>query len=222
MIDVQRSPDPPASLTTTSRWDGLDVRQALARDFHYKCYLCERHLKSGEAEVDHRIPRSVWQEGTLEWRNLYPACRYCNLRRNGRKPPYPSEGLISPGEDVEGRLSQRVLTSEDGVSVECEFRARRLGDHTAMRTAEELGHVHSSDTATTGRASMAAQELLDEIHDHYYYRLYPLEMRVLRGRQRDEPEADAEAELSRLLSRRAPFTMLMRSLVHSALSDLFD
>lgn len=219
MIDVQRSPDPPASLTATSRWDGLDVRQALARDFHHKCYLCERRLKRGETEVDHRIPRSVWQEGKLEWRNLFPACRYCNLRRNGR---YPSEGLISPGEDVEGRLSQRVLTSEDGLSVECEFRAKRLGDHAAMRTAEELRHVHSSETATTGRASMATQELLDEIHDHYYYVLYPQEMKVLRGRRRDERDEDAEAELRRLLSRRAPFTMLMRSLVHPALFDLFD
>jgi hypothetical protein len=218
MIDVERSPVPPQSLAAKSKWDGLDVRRALERDFHGKCYLCERLVSIGEAEVDHRVPRSVWDDGKFEWRNLFPACRYCNMRR----PAYHVDGLISPGEDVETRISQRARTSEDGVSVECEFRPRRLGDLPAMRTAEELRHIHAIGSATTDRASAAARELLDKVHDHYFHVLYPQEIRVLRGRQRDEVDSTAEAELRRLLSRRAPFTMLMRSLVHPSLSDLFD
>lgn len=219
MLDVRRSPEPPASLSTTDRWNGLDVRKALARDFHDKCYLCERGISIGETEVDHRIPRSHWDDGKLVWTNLFPACQSCNKRRPKR---YPREGLISPGEGVEARLSQRALTSEDGLSIVCEFRSRRLGDAVASNTADELSHIHSPDTATTDRAKWGTQDLLDTIHDHYVEHLNPREMKVLRSRARGEPDQQAEAALRGLLSRRAPFTMLMRSLVHPALSDLFD
>jgi hypothetical protein len=219
MIDVERSPVPPPSLSARSRWDALDVRRALERDFYGKCYLCERLVSLGEAEVDHRVPRSVWREGSFEWRNLFPSCRYCNMRRL----VHPADAeLLSPGQGVETRILQRARTSDDGVSVVCEFGARHLGDRPADRAAEELRHIHSVAGATTGRAAAAAQELLDKIHDHYFRVLYPQELKVLRGRQRGEPDATAEAELARLVSRRAPFTMLMRSMVHPVLRDLFD
>jgi hypothetical protein len=220
MIDVERSKEPPKSLALKAKWDGEDVIRTLRRDFHEKCYLCEKKVALREVEVEHRIPRSVSQEGKFDWRNLFPACQFCNKRRSGCA--YPSEGLISPGDDVEGRIDQRMYTSENGLSAVCEFRPKRLGDVPAMRTAEELNHIHSAETATTPRATMGMLDFLDEIHDHYHGTLWPLEIKVLRGRQRGEPDADAEAKLAGLLSRRAPFTMLMRSVVHPALVDLFD
>lgn len=218
MIDVERSKDAPESLATKQRWDAMDVRRALAHDFLEKCYLCERPVTLGETEVEHRIPRALWNGGEFDWNNLFPSCRYCNMRR----PAYHPDGLVSPGEGVEVRVSQRARVGDDGVSVACAFSARRLGDLQALRTAEELSHIHSIETATTGRAAAAAKELLDEIHDHYYYAVYPREMRVLRGRVRNERRPKDETELQQLLSRRAPFTMLMRSMVHPSLADLFD
>lgn len=58
MIDVKRTPAPPASLSKKKSWLGDDVLDRLHDDFLGKCYLTEVPVARGGFEVDHRHPRS--------------------------------------------------------------------------------------------------------------------------------------------------------------------
>lgn len=219
MIDVARSSTPPASLARKKGYTEHDVLEALHRDFFGKCYLCERKLMIGEIQVEHRRPRSCWPEGTYCWTNLYPACAFCNGRRSRT---YPAGGLLSPGEGVEWRIVQRARVDHTATTMECHFAAANADDVMAQATAEELERLHSGQEARTPRARYATDDLRDTIHDHYFEHVHPLERQVHRARRRCRPDLSAEGALAAVLSRRAPFTMLMRSLVLSALFDLFD
>lgn len=219
MIDVERSNEAPASLAVEVGWSSEDVLRTLHRDFLGKCYLCERTLSIGEIEIDHRRHRSDGDDGHYQWTNLFPACGYCNNRRPKK---YPPSGLLSPGDRVETRISQRAMLEADGLLLRCEFQSRNIADAAAVNTAQELQHVHSVETATTDRAKFAARDMLDVIHDRYLADVRPLEIKILRAHRNDERDEAAEAKLRAAVSRHAPFTMLTRSLVHPTLSDLFD
>jgi len=200
VIDVERSTVAPESLARRKSWADEDVLLALRRDFLGKCYLCERELPRGQIEVEHRRPRAEWEAGRFHWPNLFPACHYCN----GRRPKtYPEAGLRD-------------------LNFRCHFVALRPEDAVAEATAIELSHIHSVETATTPRTRFAARELLDFMHDHFMQQVHPLEIRVLRARKRGALDAETEAKLRTTLSRRAPLTMIIRSLVDPSLSDLFD
>jgi 5-methylcytosine-specific restriction endonuclease McrA len=228
VIDVDRSPAPPASLAHRTSWADQDVLDALHRDFLGKCYLCESPVRPAEFEVDHRKPRAKFDELIFEWTNLYPACDRCN----GRRPEYPNEGeLLDPGEGVEQRVAQSVeVVVPHPVNLCCRFEATDDGDWPARNTARELRRLHDPDTATTYRARKRTNNLLRAIYDYYVRDVYP-ELRRVEGlrtrRERGEPVATAdltraERALRDLVSRRAPYTMLIRSLVGPALADLFD
>ncbi|MCX4240787.1 HNH endonuclease family protein [Paraliomyxa miuraensis] len=219
MIDVERSRVVPASLARETSWADDDVLEALHRDFLGKCYLCERRLSIGEIQVDHRRPISYWPEGAYCWPNLFPCCAFCNGRRS---KSYPRASLLSPGDGIERRIEQVALLDHTGTTIECRFVAKDLNDDKARATAEELERLHSVHEARSPRARHATHDLLDTIHDHYLERVHPLHLKVRRARERGRADTEAAAGLAAVLSRRAPFTMLMRSLVHLGVRDLFD
>jgi HNH endonuclease len=219
VIDVERSTLAPASLARKTSWSDQDVLEALHRDFYGKCYLCERKLAIGEIQVEHRRPRSHWPEGTHHWPNLFPACAFCNGRRS---KSHPEVGLLSPGDGIERRIVQLARVDRSGTAIECEFMAFDPKDLVAQATAEELERLHSGHGARSPRARYATRGLRDMIHDHFLDEVHPLVLKVRRARSRRQPDAFAEAALATVISRRAPFTMLVRSLVHRSLEGLFD
>lgn len=218
MIDVERTTVVPASLARHKGFSGVDVLETLHRDFYGKCYLCERSLSIAQVEVDHRRPQCGWPQDIHCWANLFPACTCCNKRRSRAIVRVP---LLSPGEGVEHRIVQRVRFRPTG-ELECMFVAVLRDDARAQATAEELERLHSPAEARTARARYATIELLAMIRDRYLQWVEPLELVALRARKRHRPDLAVEARLAGLLSRRAPFTMLMRALVHPGLADLFD
>lgn len=104
----------------------------------------------------------------------------------------------------------------------CEFAPCNPDDAPALATAQELDRIHSGQGARSPRTRFATRGLLDMIHDHFLEHIHPLQLKVHRARERQQRDLLAEAALANVISRRAPFTMLMRSLVHRALWDLFD
>lgn len=219
MIDVERSPIVPASLARNKSLKGEDLLEALHRDFLGKCYLCERRLAIGELEIEHRRPQAQWPEDVFHWTNLFPACGFCNGRRARSRIP---QGLLSPGDGIEQRIVQLVRIGERGTTILCEFYPADPDDVAAQTTAEELTRLHSGQGTRSPRTRLATRCLLDTIHDHFIGEVHPLEVKVLRGRERRQRDELAESRLASMLSRKASFTMLMRSLVHRALADLFD
>lgn len=81
MIRVFKSPNVPSSLTTTSRYDGEDVKKQLLSDQHDKCYLCERN-RDTDFEIEHHKSENNYPKLIQDWENLYMGCGYCNRKKS--------------------------------------------------------------------------------------------------------------------------------------------
>lgn len=214
MIDIVRSQPPPSSLAEKKRYDGEDVLEALHRDFFGKCYLCETAIEFVvEQQVDHRVP---WAHESLrfEWSNLYPTCNrwLCNQRR---AKGYPEGGLLSPGDGVERRIVQRLADLSSrlaAVGTGCVFAAVDSSDVPATNTAIELDRIHNGTGSSPSHHGRLRAMTLRQAIGLQIARTADL----LRALEEAPPaSADRRAvlreDLRQLLSRRAPYTMLVRS-----------
>lgn len=65
--------------TLLAHYRHKDIKKALAESSHSKCAFCEsKPGESGNMEVEHFSPKSIYPDLTFEWDNLLPACRKCN------------------------------------------------------------------------------------------------------------------------------------------------
>jgi hypothetical protein len=196
MIDVDRGPRPPE----LDKGHGSDAfKVVLHARFLGKCYLTESVIPASEMDVEHRIPRSAGG-GVDDWENLYPARPKANAHR---RRTVPDGGWASPGEQVERRLVQQ-LTS--GVELRCVFAAVDSADRSARNTAEELTRLHHE---ISGERTDWSRDLRDAIH-RAYTGLLEDHFRWTSASEAAE-KAACEAMVALRLSRRAPYTALLRS-----------
>lgn len=230
MIDVVRPVEAPASLAAAKSYSGHDVRTALHATFLCKCYLCETPVELGTFTVDHRRPKGDprFAGEKHAWTNLFPACsRFrCNERR---ERTYPDGGLLDPGDGVEQRVVQEIvravsLSLRQAGSSALVFRARGAGDVAAENTARELDRIHNgtdstaTDTASSLRSAIVehVSAIAPDIHDYALLAASPeADVAVL---------AELRDRVGRLVSRRAPYSMLVRSYFASiaAVRALYD
>lgn len=65
--------------TLLSHYRHKDIKNALSQSSHSKCAFCEsKPDESGNIEVEHLAPKSLYPHLTFDWDNLLPACRKCN------------------------------------------------------------------------------------------------------------------------------------------------
>ncbi|EPB9461447.1 HNH endonuclease [Yersinia enterocolitica] len=77
MFPVNKSQEAPASLAARRSYSEKDVIEALSRDFHNKCYICE--VKDPLVlNVEHFRPHGDNLDKMYDWRNLFFACGRCN------------------------------------------------------------------------------------------------------------------------------------------------
>ncbi len=212
MMDVARSEGAPACLDSLREgcWTEPECKCRLYEDFLGKCYLCESSIFLGVLEVDHRVPQAdpAGVDLRFHWSNLFPACRSCNGRRSKR---WPTDGLLFPDRDgVEARLDQRLEWV--GSELVARFLAVSPDDAAARNSAEELGQLHllpggrrRIDKADDLRAAITAQYALVSEKEREYRNA-----RAEHGAE-DLRTRRAEDLLRFLLSRRSPYTMLLRS-----------
>lgn len=219
MINARRSPTAPASLATGTDWRAPDVLRQLHADFYGKCYLTEAPVAEAGFEVDHRHPRTVGG-APLDWGNLYPAEKGANGRR---KKSWPVGGLLQPDgrDDVEGRLEQEIVA--EPTDILCLFQAKDPSDVAAVNTAQELYDLHHDDQDADGPNK--ARDLRRAIQHQLLFVLQKAQvvLDLRHTRAPDDAERRKEEQIfQRLVSRRSPYTMLVRSCVHRKLHDLFD
>ena len=99
MISVIRSA-PPAELTvqkiqeltaifiadpSRTPWNVKFMREALLQMSHRKCVYCETRIdeESKYMEVDHYFCKSRHPTRVVEWENLLPSCKRCNVNKGG-------------------------------------------------------------------------------------------------------------------------------------------
>ena len=179
----------------------------LHMDFLGKCYLCERPIEPNGFEVDHRLQRA-WTSGSgleHQWDNLFAACSDCNQRRPKKEPNAPP---LDPG--ASGSMARLVQRWADDRPI---FWPTGPKDNNAVSTTAELVHLHDP-LQPKGRnlvSAIRSQLLL----------VFKTE-RDLFAAQAPEEQDDLRERLRRLLSRRAPFTAIVRSVVHTTTTSLFD
>ena len=210
MIDCERTAQAPAGLDNPpGAYRSTDVVERLWLDFFHKCYLCETPIEKGGFEIDHRRP--VGDGGAVcAWSNLFPACGDCNGRRPKR---WPVGGLLDPTVDrVEGQLQQWL--DDECYPHFIPSNATVI----AKNTADELVHIHCdsrSAKAADLRATIERQlrRVLEKV----------VKWMDLRARVSNSADiARIEDELRLLVSRRSPYTMLIRSRVEMYIGHLFD
>lgn len=86
-----------------------DIQNALSESSHGKCAFCEcKPGESGNIEVEHFQPKSLYPSLAFSWDNLLPACRKCNeAKLNQDTLAFP---IINPAvEDPETLLTYKFI-----------------------------------------------------------------------------------------------------------------
>lgn len=184
-----------------------DLLAAFDTHFHAKCYLTEqRFLSAWEMDVDHFEPANENPARVYDWTNLFPAAHKANMMRPRHLPP---GGLLNPCmDDVENDIIYTLAADGE----EPGFQARDLASQRAVNTAQLLNDLHNGKDGDASSRSNTRE--LRKLIERQYKKVL-----LAWGHYRDavgegdvQDIAQAEAELRALLSRRASFTMLMRSL----------
>jgi 5-methylcytosine-specific restriction endonuclease McrA len=77
MFNVKRSDVIPSSLAAKISYKDRDVVEALKKDFHEKCYLCETK-EPQDINVEHFVAHQGDDNLKYDWKNLYFSCGRCN------------------------------------------------------------------------------------------------------------------------------------------------
>ena len=184
-----------------------DLLAAFDTHFYAKCYLTEqRFATSSEMDVDHFEPANENPARMYDWTNLFPAAHKANMMRPRRLPP---GGLLDPCvDDVETDL----LYTLAALGEEPDFRARDPANQRAINTADLLQLLHNgrAGDASSHQNTAELRRLIERQYKKVLHAWGHYKDAVLVDDRQDIVQA--EAELKSLLSRRASFTMLMRSL----------
>lgn len=64
-------------------WNNKDIRQSLLKMSHEKCAFCEVNIgeESKYLEVEHFLFKKGYPHLVVEWFNLLPSCKRCNLKK---------------------------------------------------------------------------------------------------------------------------------------------
>lgn len=86
-----------------------DIQEALSASSHRKCAFCEcKPGESGNIEVEHFEPKSLYPDLAFEWDNLLPSCRKCNEAKSDYDTR--TNPIINPAvEDPEELLTYSFL-----------------------------------------------------------------------------------------------------------------
>lgn len=80
-------------------WNQPYIKTALLKMTHHKCAYSEVVLgeNSSYMEIDHFYPKSLYPDKVVEWGNLIPCCKTCNIKKGNTDPVKIS--LINPFTD---------------------------------------------------------------------------------------------------------------------------
>ncbi len=194
-------PQKPGSYRTS------DVLMAFDTHFFSKCYLTEQwHGSSYEMDVDHFVPVNQNPALKFDWNNLFPAAHKANMMRPRQ---WPAGGLLDPCRD---KVADRLLATLAVGGQNPLFEATDPADQAAHNTADLLNLLHSGKPGD-GESRLNTKHLRVTIAAQYHRVMVAIQ-HFLAAQSSDNPQklSNAKRELRDLLSRRAPFTQLLRAM----------
>lgn len=133
MIRVRKTNIVPQSLTTTSSYDGEDVKKQLFADQDDKCYLCER-TRETDFHIEHHKSQDNHPELVLNWDNLFMGCSYCN----GKKLALFDDILYPVATNIE----EEIIHHLDFENKKAVF-SSTIDDVAHNKTVELLSRIHN-------------------------------------------------------------------------------
>ena len=196
-----------------------DLFEAFDDCFLKKCYLTEQaFFSSWSMDVEHFIPQIERPDLKYEWTNLYPASHDANIMKPRNTPAGGYLNPCEPNDDVESDILYFLDYENDAVH----FKAADSTKMKAVNTALLLQKLYNGDTPETRRKTV---ELRNAIHKRYVKILELIDdWRESREANNVQIMFETERKLKFYLSRRASFTMIMRSIkaVKRLPADFFD
>ncbi|OGX81684.1 hypothetical protein BEN47_18980 [Hymenobacter lapidarius] len=186
---------------------GSDVLRAFDTHFFSKCYLTEQwHGSSYEMDVDHFVPVNQNPALKFDWNNLFPAAHKANMMRPRQ---WPMGGLLDPCRD---QIENRLLATIGPNGQAPQFEAANASDQAACNTAELLNTLHNGKPGDEA-SRLNTRHLRVTIAEQYDRVLHAI-IRFQQAEQSQDAQRGAQARrnLRNLLSKKAPFTMLMRAM----------
>ena len=186
---------------------GSEVLRAFDTHFFSKCYLTEQwHGSAYEMDIDHFVPVNQDPSLKYDWNNLFPAAHKANMMR---PRGWPSGGLLDPCRDA---VETRLLATIQANGQAPRFEAASPADQAARNTADLLNLLHNGYPGDE-LSQMNTVHLRVTISEQYDRVLHAI-LRFQAAQQSNNLQrlAIARRTLQGLLSRQAPFTMLMRAI----------
>ncbi len=184
-----------------------DLLEAFDRDFYSKCYLTEqRFANSWAMDVEHFRSKAFGQSPELkyEWSNLYPCTHDANICKPTNAP---EGGYLDPcdlADDVEKEIVYTL-----GFGGQVFFDPLNETNIKAKNTASLLNKVHNGTDKDSKKKAKTLQLLIDQkLHE-----VIDLIVEWLAAGKngRTEEEVRLSRSIKNLLSKKAHFTMLLRS-----------
>ena len=230
MINVTREPNSPASLVTNeirtyvqecadykddpisnpkpskpTSYRTSDLLEAFDRCFHSKCYLTEeKFFNSWKMDVEHFIPQNQDPALVYEWTNLYPAEHKANMSKPRTNPV---GGYLDPC-DAADDVENEIIYSITDFGLKPNFNTRDVTNQKSVNTCELLERLHN------GHDSESVQNTADLRHG-IRKRYSEILEKICDWRAQNlntQKEVQLRNEIKLLLSRKASFTMLLRSM----------
>ncbi|ANJ12773.1 hypothetical protein IMAU80174_02960 [Lactiplantibacillus plantarum] len=143
----------------TSVWNKPYIKDTLLEMTHHKCCYCEAPLneRGGFMEVEHVHPKHEYPDEVLDWENLLPICKNCNINKSSydtKKHGFVDPSLVDP-KDYFQTKNYRYIPKND------EARATR-----------NLLRLNSADTLVSKRITIGnaildkVENLLEDVIEH--------------------------------------------------------
>lgn len=241
MINIIRQPDSPKSLNTPEikqyiidsaaylinpllpkpeqpvNYRNSDLLEAFDRDFFSKCYLTEeKFANSWIMDVEHFIPQNERGDLVYEWTNLFPAAHYPNMLKQRSTP---AGGLLDPSNPADD-VENEILYAMSVYGTDPRFAAKNAGNVKAVNTANLLMRVHRGHDENTRKGTETLRHAISKRHIEVLHKIIEWQGAA----EGTQAKFQAQSELQGLLSKKASFTMLIRSMpsVRSLPAIFFD
>ena len=193
----------------TPAYRSSDLIDAFDDCFLAKCYLTEEAFaNSGVMDVEHFLSKSERPDLRYEWSNLYPAEHLANMMKPRKIPDGGYLDPCSSEDDVEQDILYSFEEPVKGIP-KCHFEARDPKNKKAVNTAQLLDRVHNGHDADSFRNTQDLRLGIDSWKRKIMHII--LEWQDAKERNDQEEEMIYRKKLQDYLSRKASFTMLMRS-----------
>lgn len=203
--DYKADPDNKEKPKAPTSYRNSDVLQAFDRCFFAKCYLTEESfVNSWVMDIEHFESKAEHPELRYEWTNLFP----CDHRANMCKPRNTPEGgylnPCLPEDDVENDILYALSASGERPF----FEARDTTNIKAKNTAELLDRIHNGHDNNTNQASANLRNAIRKKTRLILNKIIAWQQ----SKNGTQEKFQAKIELKALLSRKASYTMLCRSI----------